>query len=77
MPQVLVREMESAVIERLKRRAQSNGRSLEAELRAILRQAAGMDMQVALKELKRIQADFAGRTFSDSTELLREDRERA
>lgn len=76
MPQVLVRDIEPAVVERLKERAQKNGRSLEAELRAILRCASGVDMAAALAELKRIQADFAGRTFSDSTELLRADRER-
>lgn len=76
MPQVLVRDIEPAVVERLKERAQKNGRSLEAELRAILRRASGVDMAAALAELKRIQADFAGRTFSDSTELLRADRER-
>ncbi|HZO86707.1 MAG TPA: hypothetical protein VFB38_00105 [Chthonomonadaceae bacterium] len=76
MPQVLVREVEPAVVERLKQRAQRHGRSLEAELRVILRQAVGLDMQAALEELRRIQDDFAGRTFSDSTELLREDRER-
>ena len=76
MSQVLVREVEPAVIEKLKARAKQNGRSLEAELRVILRQAAGVDMEAALLELKRVQADFAGRSFSDSTELLREDRQR-
>lgn len=76
MPQVLVRDVESAVIDRLKRRARQNGRSLEAELRMILRRAAGVDMEAALAQLQRLQADFAGRSFSDSTELLREDRER-
>ncbi|HZT41035.1 MAG TPA: hypothetical protein VFA07_02540 [Chthonomonadaceae bacterium] len=76
MSQVLVREVDPVVLEKLKARAMHNGRSLEAELRVILRQAAGVDMEAALQELKRIQADFAGRTFSDSTELLREDRQR-
>ena len=76
MSQVLVREVEPAVLDRLKRRARQNGRSLEAELRAILRQAAGLEMEAAVEQLRRIQEDFAGRTFSDSTELLREDRAR-
>jgi len=73
---VLVRDLEPAVIQRLKLRAQQHKRSLEAELRVILRHAAGVDMQPALEELKRIQADFHGRTFSDSTELIRQDRQR-
>jgi plasmid stability protein len=76
MSQVLVREVEPVVIEKLKQRAQLHGRSLEAELRLILRQAAGVDMEAALQELRRIQADFAGRIFADSTPLVREDRER-
>ncbi len=76
MPQVLIRGIEPTVIDRLRERAQGNGRSLEAELRAILRQAAGVDREEALQQLRRLHADFAGRTFSDSTELLREDRER-
>ncbi len=76
MPQVLVRDVEPAVLNRLKERAQRNGRSLQSELRLILRQASGVDVDAALEDLRRIQADFAGRTFSDSTDLLREDRER-
>jgi plasmid stability protein len=40
--QVLVRDLEPVVINRLKSRAKLNGRSLEAELRVILRQAAGV-----------------------------------
>ena len=76
MSQVLVREVEPAIIEKLKQRAQRHGRSLEAELRLILRQAAGVEMEAALQELRRLQADFAGQSFSDSTELLREDRQR-
>jgi hypothetical protein len=33
-------------------------------------------MEMALLELRHIQEAFAGRTFTDSVELLREDRER-
>jgi hypothetical protein len=39
MAQVLVRGLETALVGRLKQRARRNGRSLEAELRAILVQA--------------------------------------
>jgi antitoxin FitA len=74
--QVLVRDLEPVVVEKLKARAQKNGRSLETELRSILQRAAGEDMTEVLAEVNRVRALFAGRTFSDSTELLREDRER-
>jgi plasmid stability protein len=76
MSQVLIREVEPSVIERLRNRARRNGRSLEAELRTILRRAAGLEMKEALDELKRIQAGFEGRVFSDSAELIRQDRDR-
>lgn len=41
MPQLTVRNVDSGTIDRLKSRATAHGRSLEAELRDILRQAAG------------------------------------
>jgi plasmid stability protein len=74
--QVLVRDLDTAVIEKLRERARRNGRSLEAELRLILQQAAGGTTEEVLATVDRVRAMFAGRTFSDSTELLREDRER-
>ncbi len=76
VPQVLIRDVEPVVIQRLKERAKRNGNSMESELRGILRQASGVDMEMALLELRHIQEAFAGRTFTDSVELLREDRER-
>ena len=76
MAQVLVRDLENAVVDKLKERAKSRGRSLEAELRLILEQAAQDTRQQGLLELEQVRALCAGRTFSDSTELLREDRAR-
>lgn len=76
MAQVLVRDLEPAVVEKLKKRARKHGRSLGAELRLILRQAAGESLTEVTPEIKRIRALFKGRKFSDSAELLREDRER-
>jgi antitoxin FitA len=76
MAQVLVRDLDGEVIEKLKERARHNGRSLEAELRLILQRAAGEHASNALAEVERIRARFAGRSFSDSAELVREDRDR-
>jgi len=77
MAQVLVRDLENDVVDKLKERAKSRGRSLEAELRLILQQAAieSSRTRPALS-IEEIQKMLAGRTFSDSTEMLREDRER-
>jgi antitoxin FitA len=74
--QVLIRDVEPEVIEKLKVRARQNNRSLEAELRLLLQQAAGRSGPEVLAEVERVRAMFAGRVFSDSAELLREDRER-
>lgn len=76
MAQVLVRDLAPAVVEKLKRRARQNGRSLEAELRSILQRAAGEGAEQLLAEVQRVRDMFAGRTFSDSAELIREDRDR-
>ena len=76
MAQVLVRDLDSNILDKLKRRAHQNHRSLEAELRLILQQAADSSPISIQAEIERVRALFAGRTFSDSAELLREDRER-
>jgi plasmid stability protein len=76
MAQLRVRGLDDAVVVRLKERARRNGRSLEAELRLILRQAAGMFPTDVMADVERARALFKGRTFSDSSELIREDRER-
>ncbi len=76
MADVLIRELDSVVVERLKNRAKSNGRSLQGELKHILEQAARIDVVDLRLQREHIRSVLAGRTFSDSTELLRQDRER-
>jgi antitoxin FitA len=77
MGQLLVRALDDAVIERLKRRAESNHRSLEAELRDILEQASRQaDLSKAAELADRIRTKLEGRHHSDSAELIREDRDR-
>jgi antitoxin FitA len=78
MPQVLIREIEPDVFDRLKERAKKNGRSFEAELRTILKDVAQREEQAVdmLAESRRIRELFKGQRFPDSAELLREDRER-
>ena len=76
MASVLVRHLDPAVVDRLKARAEENGRSLQKELKAVLEQVA---MQATWAEaranIERVRKRFAGREFSDSTELVREDRD--
>jgi plasmid stability protein len=75
MAQILVRNLKPKVVARLKKRARAGGRSLESEVREILEEATQVDMETARKLADRIRAGL-GRRFSDSTALVREDRDR-
>ncbi len=83
MAHLLVNNLDPHLIEKLKVRSQRHGRSLDEELKLILQQAVateGMeqvrDWADAAAKLAAAQARYAGQNFSDSTELIREDRQR-
>jgi plasmid stability protein len=77
MGQNLIQGLDEAVIEKLRKRAEGNHRSFEEELREILSIAS---MQVDVRTARRLTADMrarlSDRTHSDSTDLIREDRDR-
>jgi plasmid stability protein len=60
MAQFVVRDLEEDVKVRLKRRAQRHGRSMEEEIRHILRDAVKESARPMLKLGSRIAARFAG-----------------
>jgi plasmid stability protein len=76
MAQIIVRNLDDTVVDRLKARARTNDRSLEAEVRLILEQSAKVDTvqarQIVMERRKKLQ----GREFVDSVDLIREDRDR-
>jgi plasmid stability protein len=76
MAQLIVRNLDDAVVERLKARARDNDRSLEAEVRHILEQSAKVDLAQARQIALNIRERLKGRKFSDVAELIREDRDR-
>jgi len=76
MTQILIRGLDSEIVARLKDRAKQNGRSLEGEARSILETAAGASLTETREILRKWQKTFADRRFSDSTDLIREDRQR-
>lgn len=83
MTQLVIKDLEPLIVEKLIVRAQRQGRSLEAELKAILEAVAEAEvvdraavMAAARKRIEQARQKYAGRTFSDSVELLREDRQR-
>lgn len=76
MSQMLVRDLDPEVLERLKKRARSNGRSLQKEVRDILEGAAETYTMAEAREVTgRLQERFAGQKFADSAVLVREDRD--
>lgn len=78
MAQVLVRNLNDRVVARLKKRAKTRGRSLQAEVKTILEEAAKDVPEDFWKEADRIRKQLgrSGRKFSDSAALVREDRDR-
>lgn len=76
MGQILVRNLRGEAIETLKDRARRNGRSLEAEVRAILESAATRDVASTRVAAARIRRRLASAPRLDSARLIRQDRER-
>jgi len=76
--QLLVRNVDDDVVRRLKKRARQRGHSLQVELKEILEESAQFDYELSWKAADRIYRKLkaTGKSFSDSAELLREDRER-
>ena len=75
---VLIRDLDKKTVDALKKRAGDSNRSLQAELKSILQEAADNDWQRTWAAADRIFEELrrSGQKFSDTTELLREDRER-
>jgi plasmid stability protein len=77
MAQVLVRQLNDKVVDRLKKRAKEHGRSLQSEVKTILEDAVP-DYERAWKRIDslRLRLKRSSRKFSDSAGLIREDRDR-
>lgn len=77
MPNVLVRDVEVSVLDRLKLRAKRKNRSLQAEMKIVLQDAAARAEPLSQLELMRkIRASNTKINKTDSADLLREDRDR-
>jgi plasmid stability protein len=76
VPEILVRGLGQKTVKRLKKRARLSGRSLQQEVKSILERAA---TTLTMDEARRLSETWhrrlAGRSFSDSAELIRQDRD--
>ena len=76
MSNILVRNLDTRLVNRLKHDAKMHGRSLQGEIKAILTQAATFLGNEAAAVSAQWHKQLAGRKFSDSSKLIREDRDR-
>jgi plasmid stability protein len=76
MAQLLVRNLDEETIKRLKALARQHGRSLQGQVKLLLEEAAVLSVDEASAIVEKWQRRLAGRRFSDSAKLVREDRRR-
>ena len=77
MAQVLMRDLDASTVEKLKARAADHGRSLQAEIKAILEAQAGQGTKAEARALAaRIRQRIESRPQTASGMLQTEDHER-
>ena len=76
MADVLVRNLDDEVLKQLKAAAKAHGRSLQAEIHAILHGASTRNLAATRRLSARWLRRLAPRRQSDSTALIRDDRDR-
>jgi plasmid stability protein len=78
MPELVIHDVEEVVLASLRDRASAHGRTAEAEAKVILGEALQARDKHAWRAVNELREKLraSGRIFSDSTELLREDRDR-
>ena len=77
MTDVRIRKVEDWVLDSLRHQAKSRGQTLEACLRELLQQEAMRRKSALVAELREMQEELRRKygTFSDSTLLIREERD--
>jgi len=76
VPQLTIRNIDDALYARLKDRARSNHRSLEAEVRAILDQQLRLDRAGVVRRANEFRRGLVGRYRGNATAEIRADRNR-
>lgn len=80
MAAITVRRLDDSVVRLLKARAEINDRSLEGEVRQILRAAVANDMEAKRRAFavlsEQLRKQIPNRSRTPSEDLIREDRDR-
>ena len=77
MTEVRIRNVDAWVVEELRKQARLKGQSLEGTLRELLAQEASRPRQELASKLREMREELRNKygTFSDSTALIREERD--
>jgi len=76
MPDILVRDVPTGILNKLKKQAVQNGRSLQRQMHLILEDASGSNPLSELEKARKIRKSIRNKHQTDSVILLREDRNR-
>ena len=76
MPNILIRDVSQKIVDQLKARAKQHNRSLQGEVKYLIEETVKTTGEAALLRARKIRASFGRKMFTDSAELLREDRNR-
>lgn len=77
MPHILVRNLDRKVVDRLKKRAKAEGKSLQSEVKTILEEASDRaDRETFFAEAASIRLSLRGQKLSNSVALIRKERDR-
>ena len=76
MAQIVIRNIDAAVIDALRRRAAACGTSTEEQARRALASAVGLEREAAFRALAEVRRSIGRRDGPSVTEDLRRDRDR-
>jgi plasmid stability protein len=76
MAQILIRNLDDAVLDALRRKAGEHGSSVEEEARQALSASVGLTREEALRRMDEIRAKIGRLPGETSLEILRRDRQR-
>lgn len=79
MADILIRNLDDHTLERLKKKAMANNRSMNAEIKSLLEEYAGettREEAISMISDARISYEAGKRKFPDLVKMIREDRDR-
>ncbi|HEX9094347.1 MAG TPA: plasmid stabilization protein [Coriobacteriia bacterium] len=75
MTDYLLRDLDEDLLARLRARAAEHGRSLQAEVKHVLRSSVRMTREESLEATRRLSERLAGHDWSQLVRYIREDRD--